>query len=202
MVVVIVILAIIAVLIIGAVIYTVVIFNGLVRLKNNIVRNWSNIDVLLKQRFDEIPKLLTVCEGYLKHERSTLEAVTKARAVVSQTREDGDDADSFAAQNAISSALRSLFAVVENYPDLKADQAFLRLQNRISELEDQIADRREFYNESINLYNIGIEQFPDVMVARMVGYVRRPPLENRAEHARRGAPWDKAVVEQCRRKCG
>ena len=157
-------------LIAGASAYGVVIYNGLVRLKNNIDRNWSNIDVLLKQRFDELPKLVKVCEGYMQHERGTLEAVTKARALAATG---GGSGDNLNAQNAISQALKSLFAVVERYPDLKADVSFRQLQSRISELEDQIADRREFFNESVNLYNIGIEQIPDVVIARAINYQSR-----------------------------
>jgi LemA protein len=152
------------------IVYAITIYNGLVQLKHNIERNWSNIDVLLKQRFDELPKLLKVCEGYMQHEQRTLEAVVKARALVSQA---GDAAEQRRAQNALTDTLRSLFMVVERYPELKADQAFRQLSARISELEDQIADRREFYNESVNLFNVRIEQFPDLLVARPFGFAAR-----------------------------
>ncbi|MDP8224860.1 MAG: LemA family protein [Candidatus Lernaella stagnicola] len=174
--------AVIVVLLISAGIYAVVIYNGLVRLRNNIDRNWSNIDVLLKQRTDEIPRLVAVCEGYMRHERNTLEAVTQARA--SAIRPGGGATagqQEITAQNNISHALKSLFAVVENYPDLKADQAFRQLQNRITQLEDQIADRREFFNESVNLYNIAIEQFPDAIIARLAGCRPRVLWEIAAE---------------------
>jgi len=150
--------------------YVITVYNGLVQLKNDIERNWSNIDVLLKQRFDELPKLIKVCEGYMQHEQRTLEAVIKARSLVSQAR--GDE-ERMRAQNALTETLRSLFMVVERYPDLKADQAFRQLGARISELEDQIADRREFLNESVNLYNIRIEQFPDTLVAKPFGFTQR-----------------------------
>jgi LemA protein len=150
--------------------YVITVYNGLVQLKNDIERNWSNIDVLLKQRFDELPKLIKVCEGYLQHERQTLEAVIKARSLVSQAR---GDAEQMRAQNALTETLRSLFMVVERYPDLKADQAFRQLGARISALEDQIADRREFFNESVNLYNIRIEQFPDTLIAKPFGFSPR-----------------------------
>jgi LemA protein len=165
------ILVILLAILIALVVYAVIIFNGLIRLKHNITKNWSNIDVLLKQRYDELPKLVSVCEGYMKHERAVLENVTKAR---SQLDNAGTQKEVHDANNAISSALRSLFAVVENYPDLKADRAFRQLQARVSELEDQIADRREFYNESVNLFNIRIEQFPDVFIA---GLMRLEPRE-------------------------
>ena len=150
--------------------YVIVIYNGLIGLKNNIDKSWSNIDVLLKQRFDEIPKLVNVCKGYMKHERQTLEAVVRARSHVGEATSDKDILE---AQSEVSGALKSLFAVVENYPNLKADASFLQLQSRISDLEDQIADRREFFNESVNIYNIRIEQFPDMFVASAFHFERR-----------------------------
>ncbi len=156
-------LAVIGVLVLAVIVYAVGIYNGLVFLKNNVNKSWSNIDVLLKQRYDELPKLVKVCEGYMTHERRTLEKVVQARSRLNSAASEGEMLN---AQNAITSALRSLFAVVENYPELKADAGFRQLQNRITEIENQIADRREFYNESVNLNNIRIEQFPDVLVAR------------------------------------
>lgn len=154
----------------GGVLYVIGIYNGLVSLKNNIDKAWSNIDVLLKQRFDELPKLIKVCEGYMQHERETLEAVVKARSLIAGA---GSEGEKLSAQNALSDTLRSLFMVVERYPDLKADKAFRQLGARITEIEDQIADRRELFNESVNLYNIRIEQFPDVIVARLFNFSER-----------------------------
>lgn len=159
-----------ALILIGIILYVIVIYNGLVHLKNSIERDWSNIDVLLKQRFDELPKLIKVCEGYMQHEQKTLEAVIKARSAVTTARTDGQKIQ---AQNMLSDTLRSLFMVVERYPDLKADTAFQRLGHRITEIEDMIADRREFYNETVNIYNIRIEQFPDVLVARLFNFTAR-----------------------------
>lgn len=146
------------------------IYNALVSLRNNIDRAWSNIDVLLKQRFDELPKLIKVCEGYMQHEQKTLEAVIKARSMVQNAR---GNKEKLEAQNMLSDTLRSLFMVVERYPDLKADTLFRNLGNRITEIEDQIADRREFLNDSVNLYNIRIEQFPDVLIANTFSFRRR-----------------------------
>ena len=154
----------------GIIFYVVMIYNGLVRLKHNIDKAFSNIDVLLKQRFDELPKLISVCEGYMKHERETLEAVTKARSAIQDAPQ---GASKLQAEGMLTNALKSLFAVVEKYPDLKSDKAFLSLQQRITELEEQIADRREFYNESVNNYNVRIEQVPDVMVASVLSYKQR-----------------------------
>ncbi len=163
-------LAVLGLLFVGVLVYAVLIYNGLVSLKNNIDKAWSNIDVVLKQRFDELPKLVNVCKGYMQHERATLEAVVKARNLSMQVSSEGDVMRS---QNAISQALKSLFAVSENYPNLKADQSFRQLQSRISELENIIADRRELFNESVNLFNIRIEQIPDVLIARPLNFNRR-----------------------------
>lgn len=159
--------------------YGVVIYNSIVMLKNNIDKTWSNIDVLLKQRYDEIPKLVGVCEGYMKHERETLEAVIRARSMHGSAT---TDLEKLNAENAISSALKSLFAVVESYPELKANEAFRRLGARITEIEDQIADRREMYNETVNIYNIRIEQFPDIIVARIFNFMKRTLWEIIPEH--------------------
>ena len=148
-------------------------YNMLVRLANNIDKAWSNIDVILKQRHDELPKLVQVCNSYMTHERETLEAVTKARNAYSAGLNINDKAQ---AENQIVGALGKLFAVAEQYPDLKANQEFLAVQQRISALESTIADRREFYNDSVNFYNIAIEQIPTLWVAQQVGYSARPLL--------------------------
>lgn len=153
--------------------YVIGVYNMLVRLANNIDKAWSNIDVILKQRHDELPKLVEVCNSYMTHERETLEAVTKARNAYGAGQNIDDKAQ---AENQIVGALGKLFAVAEQYPDLKANQEFLAVQQRISALENTIADRREFYNDSANLYNIAIEQIPMIWVAQQVGYSARPLL--------------------------
>ncbi len=158
------ILLIVAVVIIG---YIVTIYNGLIKLKNNIKKSWANIDVLLKQRSDELPKLIATVKGYMKHEKEVLENLTKARTNFLNAN---TVAETAAADNMISGALKSLFAVAESYPNLKANENFMQLQNRISGIENEIADRREFYNDSVNQYNIRIQSIPDVIVARMMGY--------------------------------
>jgi len=159
--------------IISVMVYAVNIYNTLVRLSNNIDKAWSNIDVMLKQRHDELPKLVQVCNSYMAHERETLESVTKARSAYSRSTSVDEKAQ---AENQLTNALGRLFAVAEQYPDLKANQEFLNVQQRISALESTIADRREFYNESVNLYNIRIEQIPAVWVAQQIGYRARPLL--------------------------
>ncbi len=157
-------------LIIIAVVYAVLIYNRLVALKHNIRKAWGNIDVLLKQRHDELPKLVETCKQYMSYEQETLARVIEARSRVAAAREAEDISGLGRAEGALRLGLGQLFALAENYPELKADQTFAHLQGRISGLENAIADRREFYNESVNLYNIGIEQFPDVLVARAFHY--------------------------------
>lgn len=167
-------LAVIAFAILGVGGWAIGIYNGLIRVRHNVDKAWANIDVLLKQRRDELPKLIETCKGYMKHERQLLEDITKARTqfLNAQSLEDKTNAE-----NAIGRTLKSLFAVSEQYPDLKANQNFLGLQDRISGLENEIADRREFFNESVNIYNIRIEQFPHVLFANVMGYHRRLLLE-------------------------
>jgi len=149
----------------GILLYLIMIYNGLVRLRNDSDRAWANIDVLLKQRHDEIPNLVETVKGYLQHERQTLVAVTQARAASISAASIGQKAQ---ADLMLTGALRGLFAVAENYPQLKANENFLRLQNRISELEERIADRREFFNDDVNAYNTRIRQVPEVFLANLM----------------------------------
>lgn len=157
-------------LLIVALFYAIAIYNRLVTLKHNVKRAWGNIDVLLKQRHDELPKLIETCKHYMEYEQETLTRVIEARSRVAQAREAGDIPQLGQAEGILRMGLGQLFALAENYPELKADQTFAHLQSRITGLENSIADRREFYNESVNVYNIGIEQFPDVVVARIFNY--------------------------------
>ncbi len=157
-------------LIVAAVLFAIVIYNRLVNLKHNTTKAWSNIDVLLKQRHDELPKLVATCKEYMKYEQDTLEKVMEARSRVAGARAAGDIGALGAAEGALRIGLGQLFALAEDYPDLKANETFQHLQARISGLENSIADRREFYNESVNLNNIGIEEFPDVIVARFFNF--------------------------------
>ncbi len=154
----------------GVLIYSIILYNGLVRLRNENDRAWANIDVLLKQRHDEIPNLVETVKGYMQHEQQTLLAVAEARSASMNASSVGQKA---VADMQMVSALRGLFAVAENYPQLKANQNFLKLQSRISELEERIADRREFFNDDINTYNTRIGQIPDVFVASFMGLKRR-----------------------------
>ncbi len=158
----------------AAAIYAVIVYNGLGRLQNEIGRAWANIDVLLKQRHDEVPNLVACVKGYMDHERQTLEAVTQARAASVSAASIPQKAQ---ADLLLSGALRSLFAVAEGYPQLKANQNFLALQTRISELEERIADRREFFNDGVNTFNTRIAQIPDVILAKMMKLEPRPMFQ-------------------------
>lgn len=162
----IIILFVVGLFVVGFAVYFVSVYNGLVRLRNNIKKSWANIEVLLKQRSDELPKLIASVKGYMKHEKETLENLTRARTsfLSAKTMSEKASADSI-----ISGALKSIFAVAENYPNLKANENFIQLQNRISGIENELADRREFYNDSVNTYNIRIQSFPDMIIARMIG---------------------------------
>ncbi|MES9941805.1 MAG: LemA family protein [Candidatus Thiodiazotropha sp. 6PLUC2] len=151
-------------------IYGIMIYNNLVRLKHDVTKAWANIDVLLKQRHDELPKLVETCKQYMKFEQETLEKVMNARAAVNNAMRQGDVGAIGAAEGQLRLGLGNLFAVAENYPDLKANETFLHLQSRITGLENSIADRREFYNDSVNSNNVRIEQFPDVILANRFSF--------------------------------
>jgi LemA protein len=152
------------------VIYLVLMFNALVSVKNNVARAWANIDVLLKQRHDELPRLVEVCRQYKQFEQETLLRVTQARQQVSAAREARNIAALGPAEAELRAGTARVFAIAEAYPALKANDNFMQLQQRITGLENAIADRREFYNDSVNVNNTRIAQFPDVIVARLFGF--------------------------------
>jgi LemA protein len=159
------------------IVYSVSLYNNLVSLKHGVSKAWANIDVLLKQRHDELPKLVEVCKQYKQFEQKTLQRVIAARSQV-QTAREGQDIEALGkAEGAMRASLGGLFAVAEAYPDLKTNQNFMQLQTRITGLENGIADRREVYNDSVNIYNVGIEQFPAVLIANMFAYAEKPLLE-------------------------
>ncbi|MGE3319811.1 MAG: LemA family protein [Candidatus Berkiella sp.] len=164
--------------------YLIMIFNNLVSLKNQVKKAWANIDVLLKQRHDELPKLVETCKQYMAYEAPTLEKITELRAKSMQAREQGDISTLGKVEGVLRGTLGNLFALAENYPDLKTNQTFLHLQTRITGLENSIADRRELYNESVTLNNIRIEQFPDIIVAKLFGFKHFVPLEFSSEETK------------------
>jgi LemA protein len=169
----IVILVIVAIIVM-AIAYTIATFNGLVRLQNRVDEGFSDIDVQLKRRHDLIPNLVETVKGYAAHERQTLENVTNARnTAVAAT---GPEAQA-QAENQLTGALRQLFAVAENYPDLKASQNFLELQNEITDTEDKIQAARRFYNMNVRDLNIKVQSFPSSVIANMRSIHERPFFE-------------------------
>jgi LemA protein len=150
--------------------YAVLIYNGLVVLRNGVAKAWSNIDVLLKQRHDEIPKLVEVCKAYMQFERETLVQLMQARAGSQAAQARGDVAGVADAEGPLRGGIGRIAATVEAYPELKANQSMMQLLARITALENEISDRREFYNEYVNNNNVRIAEFPDVIIARMAGF--------------------------------
>ena len=145
-------------------------YNGLVRRRVQVDNSWSQIDVQLKRRHDLIPNLVETVKGYAAHERGTFEAVTNARANAINAQTPADQAQ---AENVLSGALKSLFAVAEAYPDLKANQNFLNLQEELTSAEDRIAYARQYYNDSVGSYNTQIQKFPTNLLAGMFNFEKR-----------------------------
>lgn len=158
-------------------IYAIMLFNGLVAIKHNVAKAWANIDVLLKQRHDELPKLVEVCKQYKQFEQDTLQRVIEARSQVQSARETQNIGALGEAEGALRMGLGKLFAVAEAYPELKANENFMQLQQRITSLENGIADRRELYNDAVNINNVRVEQFPDLIIARLFNFDNKPLLE-------------------------
>jgi LemA protein len=154
------IIAIIILLIVG-------IYNGLIRLKNKVRNAWAQIDVQLKKRFDLIPNLVDTVKGYAKHEKTVLKEVTEARNMMQKAK---DVKGKAAAENQLAGALKTLFAVSENYPDLKASANFLQLQEELSGMESKIAYARQFYNDMVMRFNTKIQLFPNNVFANMLGF--------------------------------
>jgi len=155
-----------AIIVIGLIAYFVGIYNNLVALKNAIDRSFADIDVILKQRHDELPKLVDICKGYMQYEQKTLQAVTDARTSYMRATTPAEKAQ---ADGMVSGALKTLLAVAENYPDLKADANFMQLQGRITDLEEKIATQRSRFNGDANVFNIRIAQIPANFVAGFMG---------------------------------
>ncbi len=160
-----------------AVFYGIGLYNHLVKVKHAVAQAWANIDVLLKQRHDELPKLVEVCKQYKQFEQETLQKVIEARSQVQSARENQDIPALGQAESMMRAGLGGLFAVAEAYPELKANENFMQLQHRISTLENGIADRRELYNESVNINNVQIDVFPANIIAKLFNFGAKPLLE-------------------------
>jgi LemA protein len=150
-----------------------VIYNGLITLSNNVKKAWADIDVLLQKRHDLIPNLVETVSSYAKYEKGVMTQVTSLRSAWQNIKPD-DIQGKIDTSNQITTALKSVFAVAENYPDLKANQNFLSLQQSLSDIETQIADRREFYNNAVNDFNIRIQQIPYNIFAGMMHFIKQP----------------------------
>jgi LemA protein len=166
----------ILVIVVLAILFAVVMFNGLVRRRNRVDQAWSQIGVQLERRHDLIPNLVETVKGYASHERGTLEAVVQARNNAVQAQQSGP-AQQAQAENVLSGALRQLFALSEAYPDLKANQNFLNLQEELTSTEDRISYARQFYNDSVQKYNTKIQTFPTVVIAGMFNFQKREFFE-------------------------
>ncbi len=154
--------------------YSISLYNGLIQVKHNIEKAFKNIDVLLLQRHDELPKLIDTCKAYMKHEREILVEITKLRVGYNEAR---SISDRTRLENKLNKLIDTFYVSLENYPDLKANRNFMQIQDRISALETRIADRREFFNDSVNIYNIRINQFPDLVLAGVMNYSRHELLD-------------------------
>jgi LemA protein len=157
----------VGIIVLATIFYGITIYNSLVSLKNQAQRAWANIDVILKQRHDVIPNLVAVCEQFAQYERGTLEKIVEARKHYGTANSINDK---IKAAQEVTQALRGLFALSESYPDLKSSQQFLQLQQTIASLENQLADRRELYNENVTNFNTRIAQFPDVLFAQILNF--------------------------------
>ena len=163
-------------------------YNKMVSMEETVSAQWSQVENVYQRRADLIPNLVNTVKGYASHERETLESVINARAKATQVKVDASQLNESSvqefqeAQSGLSSALSRLMVVMERYPDLKADTGFRQLSNRISELEDQIADRRELYNASVTIYNTRLDQFPDVLIARTFNFADRTLWEINPAH--------------------
>lgn len=164
--------------------YVVLMYNGLVRKRNRVREAWADIDVQLKRRHNLIPNLVDAVKGYMTHEREVLEKVTETRASVMKA---GNREDVEKGENMLSDALKSLFAVAENYPDLKASTNFLELQRELSDTENKIQASRRFYNGNVRDYNIGIESVPTNIIANVFSFSREELFKIEVE-AERGVP--------------
>jgi LemA protein len=157
--------------------YGIGLYNHLVNIKHAVAKSWANIDVLLKQRHDELPKLVEVCKQYKQFEQATLQKVIEARSQVQTARQQQDIPALGQAEGMLRMGLGNIFAVAEAYPELKANENFMQLQTRITSLENGIADRRELYNESVNINNVQIEVFPASIIAKLFNFGAKPLLE-------------------------
>ena len=167
-------LIVLGILVLGVIGVGVGIYNGLITVRNNVQKAWKTIDIVLQQRHDELPKLIDTCKAYMKHERDLLTKITELRTGYAMAKE---IQEKIKIENELNKHLDKLKMVWEQYPDLKAIQSFFQIQDRISAIESKLSDYREIFNDSVNIYNIQIERFPDLLLARVMNYQRHEFLE-------------------------
>ena len=160
--------------VVGAIVFVIITYNAFIRLKNLCDNAWSDVDVQLKRRYDLIPNLVSTVKGYASHEREVLQNVTKARAEATTAKTPGEQSK---AENMLTGALRQLFAVAENYPDLKANTNFLDLQKNLSQIEGDIQNARRYYNAVVRDNNIKVESFPSNIIASIFSFKKREFFE-------------------------
>ena len=160
---------------------TIQIYNSLLAVNENINKAWANIDVTLKQRYDELPQLLKICEQYVEYEEDMIQNIMSAREKMVTGRDVNEKALGF---NELTAGIKGLLAVSEAYPELKANVQYTQIQSRLSHLEETLADRREFYNDSVNIFNTRIQQIPDVFFANLLGYQRKQMFEVTSDEKR------------------
>jgi len=154
--------------------WVITIYNSIIAVRNNVQNAWKNIDVVLQQRNDELPKLIDTCKAYMKHEAGLLTNITELRTGYAKAKE---ITQKISVENELSKLLEQLKMVWEQYPDLKAVQSFLQIQGRVSAIESKIADYREAFNDAVNIYNIQIERFPDLLMGKAMNCRRQAFLE-------------------------
>lgn len=163
------------------VIWLIAAYNGFIKAKNNCEESYSTMDVYLKKRFDLIPNLVETVKGYASHEKETFEKITEARSMVQNAT---NDADKLKGENMLTGTLRSLFAVAENYPELKANQNFLDLQDQLKQVEMDIANARKYYNAVVKIFNNKVEMFPSNIIAKLFHFEKKPMFEVENEEER------------------
>lgn len=167
-----------------AALWVVVIYNAFIRLRNRTDEAWSDIDVQLKRRYDLIPNLVNTVKGYAEHEKGTFQKVTEARSQAMQAEQSGNPVDMAQAENMLTGALKSLFAVAESYPDLKANENFLELQRELSDTENKIQAARRFFNTNVRDLNIKVESFPSNIIAGIFNFKSRDFFDLEEEEAK------------------
>lgn len=164
--------------------WLIAVYNGFIKLRTRAAEAWADIDVQLKRRYDLIPNLINTVKGYAEHEKGTFEKVTEARTQAINAEQSGDPNKMAQAENMLTSALKSVFAVAESYPDLKANQNFLELQNELSDTENKIQAARRFYNTNVRDLNIKVESFPSNIIAGIFKFTKRDFFELEEEVAK------------------